>query len=128
MRLFGLDIKRAGSEPERSPEAVTHVVEPVSAGEAYNRFVMEANRLRRGMWVSQLGKPSAPWPFAGILTGMEVDGTARVTLVDGDGMTLTGVTVPVAQLRQAWLDEIPAKRLPEGPAKAQAMGYRRKPK
>lgn len=99
------------------------VVEPVAPSAAFDKRVLEANKMRRGMWVSAGSAPQR----AGILTELASDGTAVVAVVREDGTTAGHKVGPVSELRQAWLEEIPASRLVHAPGLAEAMGYRRAP-
>lgn len=112
------------------PEPVTHIVPAVPGGQqiplehtlrsALKRrptsHVNAAQPAKRGMWVRYQGR-------TGILTNLEAGDVATVMLVDDEyGLNGIEVHVPSAELRQAWLNEIPARRRPE-PEIAARMGY-----
>src|SRR6185437_5266496 len=73
----------------------------------------------RGMWVRYSDR-------TGILMDIGQHDIARVMLVDADGFNTAEVNVPASVLRQAYLDEIPAKRRPHESV-ARNMGYERAP-
>jgi hypothetical protein len=99
----------------RPPSGRVHVVDPVMPTSAYVKAELRQYGLRPARWVVVDGTK------AGILTGLR-DGVARVMLVDWDGFDIDVVERPAGDVRQAWYDEIPAKRRPDE-ARAVAMGY-----
>lgn len=72
----------------------------------------------RGMWVRWQGR-------TGILTDLEAGDVATVMLVDDHkGENVLEVHAPAGDIRQAFYEEIPAKRRPHE-AHAAALGYTR---
>lgn len=92
---------------------------------------MQAFQLRKGMWVTlESGE-------IGILTGCSVDGIGEVTMTKYDGttvMTLDSndkavplvILKPLADLRQAYIEEIPEPRRPDRGTLAK-LGYINRP-
>lgn len=114
MKIFGWYITR------RDPNATSRVVTPRGVKAGYDQMALDAYSLRRGMWVMKAG-----FPRAGILTGVNAEGIARVMLTTEIGTDLAETDVLASSLRQARQDEIPAKRRETDVAKLEAMGYMR---
>jgi hypothetical protein len=94
---------------------------------AVNRAALRSNGLRENMWAVALGQ-------VGIVTACNGDGIAEVTLANGDGSTKMAIDesgqklipakigLPAAEIRQAYIEEIPESRRPAVDA-LRAMGY-----
>lgn len=94
-----------------------HAMEPASAG--HDSAVLRSSPLRKGMWVL-LGDRGV-----GILVRAYDDATAEVHLVGADGSTyLVEDRVPLGELRQACIEDIPLRRRPAyNPMERAATGY-----
>jgi len=92
-----------------------HVIKPRGIASDYDRRLLRRYNFRPGMWVTFEGE-------AGILTGLESDGVARVMLVRSDGTNLLPVRQKADRLRRAYYDEIPEARRPT-PEIALERGY-----
>lgn len=87
--------------------------------EVFDRSKAQLYSLRRGMWVTLRNSIKQ----TGVLTGLDSDGIARISLVNADGTFKIEVDVPAVSVRQAYWLEIPEKRRPTRTA-AHASGYK----
>lgn len=95
--------KKQPVAPVRSPDAVTHVVEPSLP---INKKVLSAFSLRQGMWVmTQHG--------VGIVRDAQHNPPAvDVVLVNPDGTNRLEIVLPPSEVTQARLSDIPEPRRP----------------
>ncbi len=78
--------------------------------------IFSEHGLRQGMWVRFQGRTA-------ILTHANAQGVGEIHILDDTGMTVLVDHVPLTDLTQAALSEIPANRRPDA-AVAAALGYK----
>jgi len=101
----------------KKDDGAAHLMVPNSAG--HDSVVLRSSPLRKGMWV-HCGDRGV-----GILVRAYDNATAEVHLVNGKGETvICEDVVPLAELRQACLEDIPEPRRPAyGPVMRAKTGY-----